>query len=389
MNTQNMQEVLERARAYAARCHDEATETRRIAFDPSGQVKMAVEGEMRSLKFVAQTEAHPTDWALSQMAERLAGPAGWIGREQDIPLRSEVMNALLRFRDGDTKWLMRLRENEGVIPPSTEIRAALSEKYTKFDNVGFLEMVARGVDELGTEVQIHRAETGDDLRAYILLPKISFPEKPGGEITPPPPPDDGIALGHTFDYGNGGLHPAIYIRNSEIGGGSARVHGAIFRAVCSNGAIIGWSLDEGVGARVIHTHKSEAAIWAIISSAIVDALKMSEEAAKRFIDAQMVQVPKADLKGIVNGWVAKYGLSVEFGENWLGAITGNAAEYDRSQAPTLFDVINGATLTAQGLGGMQREQAEVMAGAILVPPTALDRAELAGERRGRNERGIR
>ncbi len=97
----------------------------------------------------------------------------------------------------------------------------------------------------------------------------------------------------------------------------------------------------------------------------------------------------SDLKGIVNGWVSKYGLSIEFGENWLGAITGNAAAYGRSQAPTLFDVINGATEIAQGLEGAQREKAEVMAGAILLPPTALDRAELADGRRGRNGRGLR
>jgi hypothetical protein len=382
-----MQEILEKARAFAAECRDEVTETKRIAFQPDGGLRMTVEGSMRSLNFVAETQAAPTDWALAQMAERLSGPAGWIGREEDIPLRSEVMNALLRYRDGDAKWLMRLRNSDQAVdqPESTILRATLSDKYSKFDNVQFLEMVAKGVEELGTEAQIHRAETGDDLRAYILLPKISF-DKPGGALPPPPA---GGAPGHTFDYGDGGLHPAVYIRNSEVGGGSARVHGAIFRAVCSNGAIIGWNLDEGLGVRVIHTHKSEAAIWMIISSAIADALKMSEEGAKRFIDTQAELVEPSDLKGIVNGWVAKYGLSIEFGENWLGAITGNAAAYGRSQAPTLFDVINGATEIAQGLEGSQREKAEVMAGAILLPPTALDRAELAGVQRGRNGRGLR
>jgi len=355
MAHQTIQEVVARARDFAALCRDEYTETRHMAFDPAGDLRFHGISELGSTQFLSENDATPTEDALRQITERLEGPTGWILREPNRTLASDVLNDLIRHRPADKKWLMRMRETRGPASdlPSQMLRAALSDSYTRFDHVKFLEMVERGLAETGTTAQVHRVELHDDLRAYILLPEITFPDR-----TPNNP---------NGTLGNGGLHPAIYIRNSEIGGGKARVHAAIYRSVCSNGLIYGWRRDESIGAEVVHAHKSEAAIWILVSSGIADALKMTEEAAQRFIEASTEFVEPRRLRSIVDGWVAKYGLTLEYGKNWLEAITWNASEYGRAKSPTMFDVVNGASSVAQTLDGPEREQAEIMAGELIRP----------------------
>jgi hypothetical protein len=67
----------------------------------------------------------------------------------------------------------------------------------------------------------------------------------------------------------------------------------------------------------------------------------------------------------VDGWVRRYGLSVENGQNWLAAITAETARNERQNDPRLFDVINGATLVAQQYQPAEAIAVESMMGDLL------------------------
>lgn len=331
----NLKELQDRAREIAATYTDYTVDTHSMTFLPNGQMAVTSPG---TPAVVGQTN----DYAFNQICRLLDIPAGWVGKPEHCPdeLRVHLMNKLANTYRPKADTLVRMREDT--------IRAVLSSKYTKFDNTTFIDLVAQAVDTMGIEPRIHRTILGDDLKAYIVFPQVTFAPDPQH-----PEPH----------HGNGGLHPAMYISNSERGGGSARVVGAVYRSICSNGMIMGWHTNDNFEVR--HIYKSSMAMGLLVAEGITAALKMSEEATKAFIAAQEVHIEKPHLGHIVNEWATSYGLTVEAKEDWLATITSELVQNGRQDDPRAFDVINAATYVAQTQRMEETETMERMAGDLL------------------------
>lgn len=339
--------VKARVHEYAADCADAFGMSNGFVFGSDNQVSWAdkVEGGL----FPAATAYTATlnKWALEQVSDRLDAPARWMLDPKHCPddLKVDLMNKLAAVREPE-RLLMRMKGDT--------LRAVLSDQYSKFDNVDLIDLVGEAISGLGTEAKVCRAEVGDDLKAYIILPQITFAPDPSAKGGSP--------------HGDGGLHPAVYIRNSERGGGAAGLHGASYRQVCSNG-MIAWDRS-GNNTVVRHRFVSSTSMRFLIADALTSALKMSEELTLQFIAAQEIHIEQPRLRSLIDGWGDKYGLSVEAGTNWLAAVTAEASSYGRRDEPALFDLVNAATYTAQTRSDDERENMERLAADLLYTVSA-------------------
>lgn len=354
-------EFQNRVSEYARDCYDNLAQQSDFTFEP-GDFMTYIAGEDNLFGASVRQSGKLTDWAFRQIAERLDAPSTrWLGDKKHCPpeLKNDILNKLVSLRD-PARLLIR---SKGEI-----IRAVLSDEYTKFDNKELVDMVGEAIATMGVAPEVHRTEIGDEMRGYILIPQITFNNDPTKPII-------GQGLKGTSDwgvhtsatqsspYGDGGLHPAVYISNSERGGGSAKIVGAVYRYVCGNGMIWGWDSQEIFSIR--HRFVSMNAMKTLVGEAMAIAFKMSEEAARAFVASQEVHLEKANLKGLISEWSNKYGISVEATDNWLAVTTGEAMGYGRGNDPRLFDLVNGATYVAQQRDSNERQMMERMAGDIL------------------------
>jgi hypothetical protein len=241
----------------------------------------------------------------------------------------------------------------------------LSDRYTRFDNLEFVELLAEAVSTSEAQARICRPQVGDELRAYIVLPEITIAEDP---TAIKPAPGGGLRVAedqlHQWYGRDGGLHPGVYITNSEIGTASVRVTGGLFREICSNGAIIGWS---GEGAFVQrHAYHSHGGLVNMVAEAVAVGLKLSTRAAEKFVQAQEIYLDPNVLKTAVGDMATKYGLTLEGREEWFRMIGTQATAYGRQAEPRLFDFLNAATYVAQSRQPAECELFERMAGDVLM-----------------------
>ena len=326
---------------YAQDCVDDVTNSKSVHFG-DGNLITFQGGDANGL-FGAQGYAvQPNEGAIYQVQSRLgAPPTRWLNNPNTCPdeLRVDILNKLVDLRE-DTRWLMRMKADR--------LRAVLSDQYTKFDNAPLVDLVAEGLDEIGMQPQVFRPQVGDTMRAYILFPQVTVAQDPKGLLS---------------SHGDGGLHPALYVANDETGRGMVRVHGGLFRAICSNGAIFGWQKEDLFGQR--HRFLSENIMRLFVTEAIASGLKMSAEGAERLIRAQEVHLQKPNLKGIMDGLAERYGLTVDTRETMDNSLASELFDYGRPNDATLFDLVNAITFTAQSRGEEERETMERMAGDLL------------------------
>lgn len=330
--SKNMQQIKSDAVEYAADCSDELTTLKGLSFEPENQMVFTTH------ETAPRVVGRMNDWAFNQLCFRMNVPAGWVGNPKNCPeeLKIHILDQLAqRYRD-DANLMVRMKGNI--------IRAVLSAKYSQFDNVEFIDLIGEAVSTMGIEPQVHRSIIGDDMKAYMVFPQVTIAPDPA-------------------NHNDGGLHPSLYISNSERGGGSARVVGAVYRSVCSNGVIYGWQ--DRSTFEVRHIFHSRAAMGLLVAEGIAEGLKMSELAAQKFIEAQEVHVPQVSLAGIVDRWATQYGITITAKENWLAAITNETVINGRQNDPRLFDIINAATYVAQTRESAETELIERMAGDIL------------------------
>jgi len=279
----------------------------------------------------------PNDLAWSQLVGRLdAPPVSWLLKDERCTkeLRAKIMNNLAVTRAKDGLFIRHKGDT---------VRAVLSDEYTRFDNVKFIDLIGQAIEHLGYETVVLRPVVGDHLSAYILMPQITFNQDPNG---------------------HGGLHPAVYVSNSEVGTGAARTAGGLYLDYCENGSIHGWKAEEALAVR--HRFLSVGAMRSIVASGIAGALKMSEQAAKDYVAAQDIHLEPVNLKGIVDKWATKYGLTVGAKENWLAAAIGESSNQGRKPDPRVLDLFNGATYSAKLINSVpERELVERMAGDML------------------------
>lgn len=343
MNEITLSELCERANKLAQANTDYYTNQNSLTFN-NGIARFITEAQLFNapLPVDAQVSHH----ALSQIATQLDAPSmRWLADSQHCPqeLQDSILNYLVGVRR-DARMLMRLRE---VTEGSYNLRAYLSDEYQSFDNHELLDMVEKAVSIMGIRAIVHRPELGDYLRAYILFPDVTIAQDP-----------------RAHGNGDGGIHPACYVHNCEIGGRRLKIAAAVYERVCKNGIIYGWKAEDITS--IIHRWKSKSVFYPIVENGIAVALKMSEDAATAFIESQSIPVEKSALSGLVNRWSEKYGLSVQASDNWLKAITNSVVERDLGGNDyTLFDVINGVTQAAQVANAAERETMEIVGGEIL------------------------
>lgn len=258
--------------------------------------------------------------AIVQLSQRLGIPSAWVRDPEKCPepLRNTVFNWKFEHVE-PTEYMLRLY--------SDDLRAVMSDQFTPFDHHELIEPVfdALEQDGLTDDVKVIKSHVGDTLSSYLVFDRYRMDDDPHNIR----PMGDG--------GGSGGLYPAVYLSNSEIGTGSVRIHGGLFRSYCTNGLIIGWKADNAF--RITHRYKNKQQLALLANEAIAVAMQMSEAAGRRFLQAQAVGLERTSLKRITNRWAKRYSLKVDHAERWLESLT---AMHDRSGA-TYADVINEAT----------------------------------------------
>lgn len=328
-------ELIERTNNYAQDCADAHTSVNGLMFSSAG-----MQYPTKESNGTAFMGGKLNKNAYIQVVERLDAPRmEWLDNPKRCPvdLRDSILNQLAQLRDNDELFIRHKGDN---------VRAVLSNRYTPFDNVQFVDLIVQAVETMGVEAQVLRPFIGDELSAYVVVPSVTFDNDPSYK-----------------GRDNGGLHPAIYISNSEIGTGAARTTGGLYRSFCSNGAIYGWKAEESLIVR--HRYLTASAMLSIVAAGIAEALRMSEKAALAYVKAQDIAVEPVSLKPIVEEWARKYGISVSAKENWLKGITVESAEQEHEQT-MLIDVFNAATFSAHTIETVaERELVERMAGDML------------------------
>jgi hypothetical protein len=383
----SMEDLQARVGAYAADCWDDMAPTREMGFLDGNTLRYAPQPGQAEALFNAgeggEIEATVGQHAFGQLAERLdAPPTRWLldERHVDGELRARVMNDMLQYRESVT---VLLRHKADLL------RAVLSDQYSVFNHTDAVDLVAGALGQmgdLGGDVQVQNPQVGDVLRAYVLLPRVTITKDPsarGGDqavLTPDTGNTHG-PRGHEWTGGDprgngGGLHPAVYLTNSEVGTGRVRIHGAMFRAVCSNGAIVGWKQGEGLD--LVHRNLSRRTIASAMADALVEAFRMSEDAVNRFVASQAILLEPGKIAGLAREWGDKYGISLPNIEAWTKMVDAEAGANGRREIPALFDLVNAATFLAQSVGGAdEREALERVGGDLLY--AELPRAAMYGQ----------
>jgi hypothetical protein len=272
-----------------------------------------------SAKMVDDYEVPVDDHAARQLAERLGIPFSWIANPDKCPpeLRSLVHN--WKFENQPPRdFLMRMHGKR------YHLRAVLSDEYTPFDHATMIDTVTAAINHTSLDVKVVKPHIGNNLSAYIMVEGIRF-DDPNSQR----PMGDG--------GGSGGLYPAVYISNSEIGTGKARILGGLYRSYCENGMIVGWEVANKFS--VTHRWSTPQHLQLLANEAIAQALQLSEDAAMGFLEAQAQAIRPSKLNEIVKGWSKKYTITTSKADQWLEALT---AISDRGTV-TYADAINEAT----------------------------------------------
>jgi hypothetical protein len=343
--------------------HDVMVDSRGLAWEEQDWLRITAEIDREAFGVPVSEElwAGMTRNAASQLLERMDGPSmRWFGDERhtDGDLRSDVFGDLVRHRQ-PKRFMMRLREDDQRTPPESyrtreaTLRAVLSDSYTAYNHTHLLYALESGIKLMkGYDAEVFNAEIGDEMRAYVLFPGVTLGRDPRG------------GNGNGPQTG-GGLHPAVYLSNSEIGTGRLRIHAAVFTGKCDNGAIVGWN-QKASGLELIHRGLSVTTVHSAVTDAMAECLELSEEATKAFIASQHVRFEPTRLQNLAEKWGSKYGLTLPSIESWQALITKEAADEGRVLEPALFDAVNAATwLAGQREDGGEREQMERMAGDLL------------------------
>ncbi|MCK5558846.1 MAG: hypothetical protein KAJ01_10720 [Candidatus Hydrogenedentes bacterium] len=351
---QNWEEFMVKVRNWEADNHDQVVESRTIAYrDDDSLVHTAEVANAGDNPFyngqplMEESASKLTRHALGQFIERMDGPPlRWFADERhtDGALRAEVMNDVIRHREN--KELLLRNRNQGG---ETIVRSVLSDQYGVFNHDEFVGLIANAIDNMSTvgeRVEVFGGEIGDKMRGYVLLPNVVFGQDPRGN-----------------GRGGGDLHPSVYIHNSETGTGKVRIHGGLYSSVCDNGVIYGWNQDAGL--ELIHRSISRRTIASMVADACVAAFKLSEEAAEKFIAAERIFLEPLAIENLATKWADKYGLTLGSVEAWSNMIEVESAQNGRRGEPTLFDVVNAATFTAQAQEPDERELMERLGGDLL------------------------
>lgn len=356
----------ERVTDYAATCQDVRVGSKDLQFSNADDLDILEDFNFGDETAKVSLRAGLNDHSKGQLAERFGVPARWSFDDEKCPkgLRGLIYNWKFGNKDID-ELLIRTRSLlEGDEISMQVVRGILSKQYRPFDNHQLVDSVVTAFETKGIDphdIKIMRPRVNDDLQATLILPGIEF-DRNGNER--PTAADGG---------GGGGIKPAVYIRNSEVGRSKVRIHGGTYRSFCENGLIYGWNVTD----EFAFIHRGQKHLGLLVNEAIADALHMSERGAELYLEKMATGIDETNLGGIVEDWSKKYGILLDSKEQWTEMVNTHA----RVSGVSEFDLINDLTYVARATENHEeRETLERMAGdmvfAELQPVERLRRAPL-------------
>jgi hypothetical protein len=258
-------------------------------------------------------------------------------------LEKTVLQRMMTEHAADTLLLRNFDSGAGVV------RAVLSSDYTRYDHVRFLRNVRDVLQQTGTgEVRVWNGYIGDTMGTYLV-----FPDQTPFTMENYERPDRG---------GDGGLRPAIFLRNSEVGTLAAHITAGVLRLVCTNG-LVTW--DARSSMVVPHRYKDGHEITVKVAQHLARAMDLATEQIEVLRQAQEVAI--ADVGAAIARWGEQYRLTQEQQHSWQH---GTIAEADARGAwqkgeTTLADVVNGLTRASQLEEDESRVELEIVAGRVL------------------------
>jgi len=330
MSASTLQALRESVDEYAVDCYDHTTHAKDVVYVGDKALRYRVPSTLFQREMTLT--GYLSDYAYRQLNGRIGGPdIHWLEKKCPPDFEPEVFNRMLQQEAGKGReYLVR---SKGDV-----VRAVLSDEYTVFDNSRFVGLFENHID--GAHAVVHRPSVDDHLRAYVLFPEIELSDKYGG------------------------LHLGVYIRNSEIGDGGAKIAGGLYRSVCTNGLVFGWECKEAMVFN--HRYYDQSMMAAMIAAAMATALQMSEVAARLFVASESIHIEQKTVRPLLERYAKKYGVSKSVIDETVGATTGNAGEYGRAREPRLMDVVNAVTYVAQRQDSETFQEAmERMSGEIL------------------------
>lgn len=337
-------DFMDEVQTWANGNHDDYSQTGSWDFAPNGQFgnlnfKPAGMGDL--FKVDAQDAGIISQRAFTQICKRFHVPGDWAANKAHCPdeLLTQVMNWKFQ-NDPDQATLVRQHDlGDGV----NQVRGVLSDEYVTFDHIEIMNSVAAILKDNNIPVEVFRPEVGDTLRAFLLIGDGYFG---GGPETK-----------------DGGLRPAVWVANDELGGSAVHIDGGVWRQVCTNGMIAADRSSEKF--RIFHRWNTKPLLNTLVNEALAVAFKLSEAAATKFLEKQNETIPLTSLTDIVSSWSTKYQMPDSFQKEWETAAKLNSD----GETLTLWDVINGVTAIARDLENADtRENAERMAGDLVFAP---------------------
>jgi len=344
MTVNAMHDLIEDRRAT---CYDETAVSRSMEFHGECRVDFQPQSSASALFSkvgLPRGTGYLTDHAFKQLADRFGVPPSWVMDGDKCPndLRKLVLD--WKFANEDERnLLLRLTSD----PDGDPLRAVLSDRYQPYDHHDLWSAVEAAVAQMPAEPWVlPRGGMGDELRGYIVRDGVQF-----DGFRPPNRSGDG--------GGSGGLQPAVYFSNSEIGTGRVRITAGLYRGFCDNGVIYGWKEQGSLAVTHLWSQKNHIAL--AVHEGIANAMNLSEEAAGRMLQAMDLRVEPTKLASIFDRWAGEYGVTIASKDAWKALV---------SPEPTVFDMVNAATVLAQKADTAEAgENLERMAGDMLANMT--------------------
>lgn len=308
------------------------------------------------------------DIAHAQIAARLNIPKAYYDR-----MRSEAP-ALL---DGNVgHWFTTKPEKRLVRILDGNVRAFLSDRYARIDNIDVLRAIDQPLTHLSMEygARVESAQITDKkMYLKVVVPGIEAKIERGR---------------HEF-LPNGGdiVQAGFVIENSEVGHGAFSVKQMIFRLVCKNGLIRGESLRQThVGRRI--TGDGDNRLWsdATLRSEDQTILLAAKDIVKAAVDetrfhalvARMGETldtaPSVDPVKTIEVLGKTHGLS----EGEQGKVLSFFVQNASRDGLGLFGAVNAVTQASQGIEDYERATELEELGGVLLDSTPTEWNKLAG-----------
>jgi len=289
--------------------------TNNITMDESGKIHITNTANPNDVNQTAY-EFTPTEWAHTQIAEKLKIPKNYYDRMKVDASTTKLL------ADNVNTWMQKIKELKLIRAWNEEMIALLSNRYMAIDNYDVADIVIKTVYAQKQKIVMNKAYVDDKVMNFQLI-------DPETVYTP-------------FSENPKDVYfPGVNVRNSEVGYAAFLIEPFLYRGICSNGLIYGFQ-----GIKQIHAgiRKDEGMYWSNTTTELEKMTTLSKvkdviqlvfsadfynEVMDRFKTLKTENLP---LK-VVNASLKLLGLSEDEGKDIYKKIEGNS-RYDFIQAIT-------------------------------------------------------